>query len=461
VATAAKGGTARKRSRSFALRACVFAAIAVFILGSVRLRDWLATAPARASLSAARAPSAAESALRARAQTLYFEQRLARNPDDVALLNRLAALYLQRLRESGMFSDLYLALRASRRSLAVVPAIQNVPGLTSRAMAEFASHEFAAARDDARRLASLDGSGTPYALLGDAYAELGNYRAAEDAYARLRRKLGDMDENVATRRGRSAALHGDNAAAKDGLSLALALELERSAPSPERLAWYSWQLGDAAFFTGDYATAQTRYDDALRVDAGYFRALASLGRLDAARGDYARAEDEYAAAIRLLPDPTFVAELGDVYALAGDRVSAKREYALVDFIGRLSRINGVMYNRQLVVFDADHDRNAMWAYRSAKQEYVARHDILGADALAWAALKAGKYVEARGIMRAALRLGTNDPRLFYHAGLIARACGETQAARTFLERALKLSPEFDPYQAVTARNVLASLAPRG
>lgn len=116
-----------------------------------------------------------------------------------------------------------------------------------------------------------------------------------------------------------------------------------------------------------------------------------------------------------------------------------------------------MYNRQLVMFDADHDRQATWAYDSAKQEYVSRRDILGADALAWAAFKAGKFVEARSAMRAALRLGTNDPRLFYHAGLIARASGQAPAARAFLKRALNMSPEFDPFQAIVARNALASL----
>ncbi len=379
------------------------------------------------------------------------------NPDDVDLLNRLSVLYLQRLRESGAFSDLELAVRTARRSLVIVPAVRNVPGLTSRAMAEFASHEFSSARDDARTLTSLDGSGTPFALLGDAYAELGDYGAAERAYAHLRQRNGDMDENVATRRARLAALHGDNAAAQDALSQALALEVGRSSPSPERIAWYSWQLGDAAFFTGDYATARTKYDDALRVYPGYFRALASLGRLDAARGDYPRAEDSYGAAISALPDPTFVAELGDVYALAGDKVSAEREYALVDFIGHLSRINGVMYNRQLVMFDADHGRNVISAYRSAKQEYRIRHDILGADALAWSAYKAGKIAEARTAIRDALRLGTNDPRLFYHAGLIARASGQTRMARAFIERALRESPQFDPYQARVARSALASL----
>ncbi len=419
----------------------------------MHLRDSLAKKAAYfpQTLAALSAPDESERKIR------FFEQRLAHDPDDVDLLNRLSALYLQRLRESGAISDLELALRTARRSLAAVPAVRNVPGLTSLATSELASHEFAAARDDARALARLESSATPYALLGDAYAELGDYDAAKRAYSRLRRIGGDMDENVATRRARLAALRGDNAGARDALSLAIALELRRSAPSRERIAWYAWQLGDTAFFTGDYATAQTKYDEALAVYPGYFRALASLGRLEAARGNFTRAEQAYATAINALTDPTFVAELGDVYALAGDTASARRQYELVDFIAHLSRINGIMYNRQMVMFDADHDRHALSAYRSAKREYLIRRDILGADALAWTAHKAGRDAEASAAIAAALRLGTNDPRLLYHAGLIARAAGQNVAARNFLERALKLSPQFDPYQAIVARKALASL----
>jgi len=446
-----------QRLRSIAVRVCVFVALACAVFVALRLSGSFAPRP---EAPLAGAPTFAESSAQSRKRVLFFERRLARNPDDFDILNELSALYLQRLRETGSFSDLELARRAAFRSLAVVPPVRNVAGLESRAMAEFASHEFAAARDDARTLTRLDGSGTPYALLGDAYAELGDYRAADDAYARLRRQAGDRDENVATRRARMAMLKGHNESAKDALSVAMSIELERSPPSRERVAWYAWQLGDTAFFTGDYDGARARYEDALAVYPGYFRALASAGRLDAALGKYEQAEDEYNAAIRALPDPTFVAELGDVYALAGDRASAEREYALVDFIGHLSTINGVMYNRQIVMFDADHDLKPATAYRAAQREYGVRQDVLGADAVAWTALKAGKIAEARAAMREALRLGTDDPRLLYHAGMIARASGDATAALTFLKSALRLSPHFDPLQSVVARSALAKLDAR-
>lgn len=438
------------------MRVSIFAAIAAVVLG-VGATNSAARGTKGLSVLVIDAPGSVESFAQSRERVLFLEERLAREPGDIDVLNQLAALYLQRLRETGDFADLALAKSASRRSLAIVPAVRNSAALAARAMAEFASHEFSTARDDARTLTALDGSGTPYALLGDASAELGDYRAAGEAYARLRRSAGSADENVAARRARMALLTGENDAAKSALSTALAIELGRSAPSRERVAWYCWQLGDASFFTGDYSAARSKYDDALMVYPGYFRALASTGRLDAAQANYGRAIAEYEEAVRALPDPTFVAELGDVYFLSGDRASAGREYALVDVIGRLSAINGVMYNRQLSMFDADHDRNAASAYRSAQREYAVRRDILGADTLAWTALKAGKVRAASAAMREALRLGTKDPRLFYHAGMIARASGDRVEAIAMLQRALRLSPGFDPLQAGIARRALAEL----
>ena len=94
------------------------------------------------------------------------------------------------------------------------------------------------------------------------------------------------------------------------------------------------------------------------------------------------------------------------------------------------------------------------AYTNAKKEYQTRRDIYGADALAWTALKSGRLAEAQAAIKEALRLGTRDARLYYHAGMIARAAGDTSAAREHLKRALGLNPQFDPLQATLARRAL-------
>jgi tetratricopeptide (TPR) repeat protein len=75
--------------------------------------------------------------------------------------------------------------------------------------------------------------------------------------------------------------------------------------------------------------------------------------------------------------------------------------------------------------------------------------------VAWTALKAGKLPEAQAAIYTALRLGTRDARLYYHAGMIARAAGDKRLAGIYLRRALKLNPQFDPVQTTIARQALA------
>jgi tetratricopeptide (TPR) repeat protein len=174
----------------------------------------------------------------------------------------------------------------------------------------------------------------------------------------------------------------------------------------------------------------------------------------AALGDLPDAIQQYERAVRILPDLQFVAALGDLYKLAGREKEAATQYALVEQIGHLSATSGALYNRQLALFYADHDMKAEAAYADAVKEYEARQDIYGADAVAWTALKAGKTREAQAAIKEALKLGTRDAKLFYHAGMIARAAGQKDAARDYLKRALTLNPQFDALQAVIARNAL-------
>jgi tetratricopeptide (TPR) repeat protein len=444
----------RKLRRSLGLRATVFIILSFFVLGASRSRELWTSWHHTSSAPLLRVPSASDEAADSREVIAFLEARVRRDPGDADIYSKLAGLYLQQLRETGALGDLGLALQAAHKSLAIVPAVRNTDGLTSLALAEFASHDFRAARDHARQLAQLDGTGTPYAILGDALAELGDYGQAERAYKQMQQRSGGAQENVATRMARLAQLKGDNAGAERGFADALALELRRGEPSRERIAWFHWQIGDTAFFAGDDQAAQNNYEDALTVYPGYFRALASRGRLWAARGDLQHAIHDYEAAVRILPDPTFVAELGDIYKLSAQQKDAETQYELVELIGHLSKVNGVLYNRQVVMFYADHDMKTREAYIDAKGEYGIRRDILGADALAWTALKAGKIREAQAAMKAALRLGTRDPRLYYHAGMIARAAGQHDVARAYLRRALALNPVFDPLQATVARNAL-------
>ena len=388
----------------------------------------------------------------------FLEDRVSRDHDDFIAYNKLAGYYLQHQRETGSLNSLDLALRAASASLAAMPAEMNKGGLAALAQTEYASHEFTSARDHALQLAELDRAKSyPYQLLGDASLELGDYDKATSAFGQMER-FGRGSVGAETRLGRAALLHGQTEAATRHLSDALALALVQEPPSRETIAWIRWQLGEAAFSIGSYETAEQRYRDALVTFPDYYRALGSLGRVLAALGDVPGAIEQYERAISIIPDPSFVAALGDLYKISGREKEAKAQYDLVEHIARLSAMNGVLYNRQLALFYADHDVKAEEAYASAAKEYAVRRDIYGADAVAWTALKAGKPDEAQSAIKEALRLGTRDAKLFYHAGMISRAAGDFASARDYLERVLKLNPQFDPMQALNARHALEMTA---
>src|SRR5262249_2039830 len=181
-----------------------------------------------------------------------------------------------------------------------------------------------------------------------------------------------------------------------------------------------------------------------------------MGRVKEAQGKLPEAASYFEKAIAIVPMPDFVASLGDVYTLMNRPDEAKKQYALVEYIGLISQINKEIYNRQLALFYADHDRSLPQALALATAEIDFRTDVYGYDALAWCLYKNGKIQEAQAATEKALVMKTQDPLLFYHAGMIYAAAGNLGESRKWLEAALLLNPDFHPVFAPSARATLSS-----
>lgn len=384
----------------------------------------------------------------------FLEKRIRENPDDFVAYNKLTGYYLQLQRETGNVQYLELAERAAQSSLAVIPAAQNKGGLAGQIQVAYAAHRFTEARDLARQLTALEPD-KPFAYqsLGDALLELGEYEEADKAFQQAE-QIGGVTFGNEVRRARRAALRGDWNAANDSYTRALKLAQDAATPDAETIAWAQWQLGETAFARGRYADAEKQYQAALKTFPDYHRGLGGLARARAAQNDMPQAITLYEKLVKQLPDPLYIAALGDLYQLTGRANDAAAQYALVAQIAKLNALNGALYNRQLALFYADHDLEPEAAYNATAQEYETRRDVYGADALAWAALKAGKIPQAQVAMQDALRLGTKDAKLLYHAGMIARAAGKTPQAKEYLQQAITLSPRFDPLQAPLAEKAL-------
>ncbi|MBK7993669.1 MAG: tetratricopeptide repeat protein [Blastocatellia bacterium] len=399
---------------------------------------------------------AIESAIR------FLEDKVKKNPNDFFAYNMLASRYLTRMRQTANMNYLELASRAVKASLAIAPKEFNKAALSALADIEFTTHEFIAARDNAKLLMKMDPTMLgAYQLYADSTLELGDYEEAIKIYQQTGKRNYTNPFNVPSieiRYARISSLYGKLEDAKKHISIALAFLLDETNPDTENVAWLRWYLGETAFSMGKYEEAEKHYRDALVTYPNYFRAVGSLGKVLAAKGELKNAIEQYEKAVKLVPDPIFIAALGDLYKLEGREKEASSQYELVEQIARLNALNGLIYNRQLAIFYADHDLKAEEAYSLALKEYEVRKDIYGADAVAWTALKAGKLAEAQTAIKEALKLGTKDAKLFYHAAMIAKANGDKKAAQDYLKRVLELNPRFDLLQSEIVKKTLNELA---
>jgi tetratricopeptide (TPR) repeat protein len=417
-------------------------------------REWWSAVPMAMMVLLALGPAAAETGeTPADARVRASQLLLRRNPIDARGFHRLGDAYIQKARETGDAKYFALAEEALRKSLAIAPGSSGA--LRHLAYVLYSRHAFAEAAAEAAKAIALDPSDShALGVLGDAQLEVGQYAEAEVTYQRMATL--DEDLYALSRRSGLRSLRGDVEGAVADLERAIADGRAAGRPG-ESIAWAEWQLATEHWNVGRLEAAETGYQAALATYPRYHRALAGLGHVRMAQGRFAEAVALYREAIGVIPQPDYVAALGDVLTKMGRAEEARRQYELVEYIGRLSELNQVLYNRELASFYLDHDTKLDAALALARRELDVRRDIYAQDLLAWALYKNGQPEAARAAMTEALRLGTRDARLFYHAGMIERALGDVGAATRYLRRALETNPHFHPLHADEARRVLGAI----
>jgi len=231
-----------------------------------------------------------------------------------------------------------------------------------------------------------------------------------------------------------------------------------AAGDSETAAWCRAHLGDLLINSGKAAAAEHEFDNALLILPDYYLALAGKGRARFAAGDTDSAITYYKQAQARVPLPETAIALGDIYAKLGRTEEAKSQYDLVEFIEGAGSTESKTYSRGIALFWADHDIKLDEALTIAKREREIRSDIYTSDVLAWCLFKKGRLTEAKTAMDEALRLGTRDARLFYHAGMIEQGLGNRRVAVKYLRLALKTNPSFDILQADAVRQILLAIA---
>lgn len=376
---------------------------------------------------------------------------IERQPKDPKGYNLLAAAYMQKARESEDYSINNKAEEALARSFEVAP--DNYDALKLRAKLLLTFHRFEEALKVALHAQSLSPQDHDiYGALTDALVELGDYPAAVNAAQRMV----DLrpDTSSYSRVSYLRWLHGDTAGALEAMRLAAQ---SASPQDPERVAWCYVQLGDALLSSGKPAEAEREFDRALFVFPGYGAALSAKARARVVANDLDGAIEIYRREHERETSADTALALGDLHAKAGRADEANKLYATFE---SLERENAAAENdwHHFVYYWTDHDRNLDEALALARKERERRNDIFTCDALAWALYKKGQFAEAKTAMDEALRLGTRDARLLYHAGMIAHALGDRDRAAKLLKESLAINPAFDVLQADVARRTLGGTA---
>lgn len=348
------------------------------------------------------------------ADIVFFQRRVAADPIGAADRARLAALYLQRGRETGDVAAYRRAEQLARRSLALRVA-HNAATYGVLTAALLAQHRFNDALAAARAL-DVREPGVPRhrAALAEIDLELGCYSEARALFDSLWPARHDLA--VAPRLARWAELTGHTDLARRLLEQALADAKRRPDLPAEQVAWFHLRVGDLALRHGRLDAAESALRAGLALRPGDYRLLAAMARLAAAHGQWRQAIGYGEEAIAAVPDPATFGVISEAYAAVADSEHAAQyahamELAVAGQPGQ--------WHRAWSLFLLDHHRRVDEVLARVRAELVTRHDIYGYDLLAWALHQAHRDGEARVAMARALALGSDDPLLSAHGAAIA------------------------------------------
>jgi tetratricopeptide (TPR) repeat protein len=380
----------------------------------------------------------------------FYRRRIERDSLSARDEGELARLLLQRGRLTASEPDLREAERHARRSLRLRTAHN---GATAQVLAGalMARHAFAEAREVAEGMTAADSaSRSARAMLGEIELELGDYAAARRTFGTLLTVRTDFV--VAPRFARWEELNGRPEAAEALFRGALAQAQARHGTPASQLAWFHWRLADLALRAGRADEARAELTAGLAAVPDDPRLLGTMARLALVQHRWATAIDAGERALARIVDPATLGLLSQAYAAVGD--SARSADALTAMAVAVLGQPGP-FHRGWSLLLLEQGRDVPEVLARAQAELATRRDIYGWDLLAWALYRSGRPAEAVPASERALALGTRDAMLWYHAGMIRMAAGDSAGGRKALRMAFGINPMWDPFQPDSARAALA------
>lgn len=310
-------------------------------------------------------------------------------------------------------------------------------------------HKFKDAEPIALKLVTIRNDPVDYSLLGDVLMEQGRLHDAVEAYQKMIDLRPDLQSY--TRVAHMRWLKGD----LDGAIEVMRMAVTSGSPrDPEPTAWAYTRLGTYELQAGDTERATESARLAGQFAENYAAALLLRGRILLAQ-DHPQDAIEFlqrAAALTRLPEYEWtladaLREVGETQAAEGVERNLLRDGAMND-------------PRTFALYLATRGQQIQQALQLTEDELRTRADVFTMDALAWALHASGRLAEAREYSRKALREGTQDARLFYHAGCIALAAGDSTGAVRAFARSDQIKQTLMPSERADLNKEFAALSAR-
>lgn len=283
-------------------------------------------------------------------------------------------------------------------------------------------HQFNEAEPIARQLITIRRQSSDYGLLGDSLMEQGRLAPAVEAYQKMVDLRPDLEAytRIAHMRWLTGDLDGALEIMQTAVTGTTVLAAEGSAWAYTRLGMYQLQKGQL----DDAAQSATL---ALEYAKSYPAALSLQGKILLAQGKVSAAVPRFSQAAEQARLPEYQWILADALREAGQLQAAANEE-------RQLAQNGASNDpRTFAIYLASRGQQLDEALRLALAELKARQDVFTMDAVGWALYAEGRYAEAAGYSQKSLLAGTQDARLFYHAGCIAMKNENRAKAEKFFQ----------------------------
>ncbi|MCD6069313.1 MAG: hypothetical protein K0S33_4139 [Bacteroidetes bacterium] len=366
------------------------------------------------------------------------------NPEDHKSKLQLAQAYIQESRITG--DHAYYDKAALELLEDVVKAEPtNFDALCCKATVLLSQHHFAEGLAVAKQALPINPNNAfIYGIMCDAYVELGNYSEAvkqSDKMVSVRPDIRSYSRISYLRE-----IHGD----LPGAIAAAKLAVSAGYPGLEQTEWTRTILAHLYENIGQLDSAAIQYKIALAERSDYAFAIAGLGKIEKAKGNYKEAITLYEKARTLIVEYSFDDELTDLYRLNKQEDKAKVSSEAV--IAMLSPVSDVDESSSGHGHYADKELAYAYlkvpdlekALKHAKLEYERRPDNIDVcETLAWVNYKKGNFAEANKLINKALVTNNKNPLLLCHAGMIKIKAGETAKGQELIKQALESNPYLD------------------